>query len=54
LGNRLAEVMLDPQAAAQLMYATSPKEANQLLQLIARATSGLAISAPASANAQKQ
>jgi hypothetical protein len=54
LGNRLAEVMLDPQAAAQLMYATSPKEANQLLQLIARATSGLAISAPASANAHQQ
>lgn len=54
LGNRLAEVMLDPARAAELLTAATPQETNQLLNLLARSGSGLALSAPASANAQKQ
>lgn len=54
LSNRLAEVMLDPAQAAQLMTQATPQEMSQMLKLLSRSGSGLAISAPASANAQKQ
>lgn len=54
LGNRLAEVMLDPARAADLLTQATPQEANQLLNLLARTGSVMALSAPASANAQKQ
>lgn len=54
LSNRLAEVMLDPAQAAQLMTQATPRELNQLLRLAARAGSGLAIAAPPTANALQQ
>lgn len=54
LGNRLAEVMLDPAQAATLMTQATPQEMNQLLKLLTRTGSGLAISAPASANSLQQ
>jgi hypothetical protein len=54
LGNRLAEVMLDPAQAATLMLSATPRQQNQMLNLLTRSGSGLALSAPASANAQKQ
>lgn len=53
LGNRLAEVMLDPAAAAQLMRQATPAERNALMRLVSRGASGLSLSAPASANGQK-
>lgn len=54
LSSRLAEVMLDPGQAAQLMRQATPQQRNQILQLLQRAGSGLAISAPATANALQQ
>lgn len=54
LSARLAEVMLDPAQAAQLMMSASPAVQNELLRLAARAGSGVALSAPALANAKKQ
>jgi hypothetical protein len=51
ISNRLAEVMLDPGMAAELMRRATPAQRNQLLQLAAQGASGLAIAAPASANA---
>jgi hypothetical protein len=54
LGNRLAEVMLDPEEAATLMLSAGPAGQNALLQLLARSASGVAMSTPALANAQKQ
>lgn len=53
LSNRLAETMLDPAQAAQLMFAATPRAPNALLQLAGRGASGLALTAPAAANAQK-
>lgn len=54
LSNRLAEVMLDPAQASRLMTQATPQEMSQLLKLITRSASGLAIAAPASANAAQQ
>jgi hypothetical protein len=54
LANRLAEVMLDPAQAATLMLTGGPAAQNQMLNLLTRGGSGLALSAPAVANAQKQ
>lgn len=54
LSNRLAEVMLDPAQAAQLMLAGAPRQPNALLQLMQRGGSGLALTAPAAANARQQ
>lgn len=53
IGNRLAEVMLDPATAARLMQQATPAERNALLQLVQRSASGLTLAAPAAANAQK-
>lgn len=54
LAGRLAEVMLDPGQAAQLMTQATPRELNQLLRLAQRGTSGLAIAAPSTANRLQQ
>lgn len=54
LGNRLAEVMLDPEQAAQLMLTSGPAGQNALALMLRRTGSGLALSTPALANAQKQ
>ncbi len=54
LAERLAQAMLDPAEAARLMQMATPAQRNALLQLAQRSASGLAISAPATANAQKQ
>jgi hypothetical protein len=54
LSNRLAEVMLDPEQAAQLMLTAGPAGQNALLLLGQRLASGAALSAPALANAHKQ
>lgn len=54
LSNRLAQVMLDPGKAAQLMKQATPQQKNQILQLLQRTGSGLALSAPATANALQQ
>jgi hypothetical protein len=54
LANRLAEVMLDPAQAATMMLTGGPAAQNQMLNLLTRGGSGLALSAPAAANAQKQ
>jgi hypothetical protein len=53
LGNRLAEVMLDPAMAAELMTQASPRELNRMLQLLQRGASGAALAAPATANARQ-
>lgn len=52
LGNQLAEVMLDPQAAARLMQQATPAEQNAILRLLRRGGQGLALTAPSAANAQ--
>lgn len=52
LSNRLAEVMLDPAEAATLMLTAAPRAPNPLVNLLTRSGSGLALSAPAAANAQ--
>lgn len=52
LANRLAEVMLDPGQAAQLMLA-QPQGGNPLMQLLARPATGAALSLLGIANAQK-
>lgn len=52
LANRLAEVMLDPAEAALLMLRAQPRPASPATNALLRAGSGLAISAPATANAQ--
>lgn len=54
LSNRLAQVMLDPAEASRLMTQATPRELNQLLRLSLRTGSGLAIAAPAAANATQQ
>jgi hypothetical protein len=54
IGTRLAEVMLDPGQAAELMKRATPKQQNAIMQLVSRGASGLAIAAPASANALQQ
>lgn len=54
LTNRLAQVMLDPGQAAMLMEMATPAQRNALLAIAQRAASGLAIAAPASANAAKE
>lgn len=54
LTNRLAQVMLDPGQAARLMEMATPAQRNALLALVQRGASGLAIAAPATANATKQ
>ena len=54
IGARLAEVMLDPGQAAELMKRATPKQQNAILQLVSRGASGLAISSPSSANSLKQ
>lgn len=57
LSSRLAQIMLDPAQAAALMRNATPAELNQLQQLLLRAAqaggSGLALAAPATANAGK-
>lgn len=53
LSNRLAEVMLDPAMASQLMFSATPRQQSQLLRLAQRGGSGLALTAPAATNAQK-
>jgi hypothetical protein len=53
LSNRLAEIMLDPKSAAELMKNATPAEKSALLQLVQRTGSGAAITAPAIANSQK-
>lgn len=54
IGNRLAEVMLDPAEAANLMLAAGPAGQRALGLLAQRAGSGLLMSTPALANSQKQ
>lgn len=54
LNRRLAEVMLDPAQASRLMTQATPRELNQLLRLVQRGSSALAISAPAAAHAFEQ
>lgn len=54
LSTRLAETMLDPAQAATLMLSVGPAGQNELLRLFTRGASGLAMSTPALANAQKQ
>lgn len=54
LSGRLAEVMLDPAQAAQLMTQATPRELNELLRLAQRGGSGLAIAAPSTANRLQQ
>jgi hypothetical protein len=54
LGNRLAEVMLDPAQAAELMLTAGPAGQNALLRLLNRSASGVALSTPALANAHQQ
>lgn len=53
LGNRLAEVMLDPEQAATLMLSAGPAGRNALALMLQRGGSGLALSAPSLTNAQK-
>lgn len=53
LSNRLAEVMLDPAQAAELMLSAGPAGQNALMLMLQRAGSGAAMSTPALANAQK-
>jgi hypothetical protein len=53
LGNRLAEVMLDPEQAATLMLSSGPAGQNALALLLQRAAAGGAMSLPALVNAQK-
>jgi hypothetical protein len=54
LGNRLAEVMLDPAQASQLMLTAGPTGVNPLAQLLIRSGSGLGASVPALTNSHKQ
>lgn len=54
LGERLAQAMLDPAQAAQLMQAATPAQRSALLEYARRGASGLAIAAPSTANAAKQ
>jgi hypothetical protein len=54
IANRLAEVMLDPAQAAELMRRATPAQRNALAKLGRQIPQGLLISAPATANAQKQ
>jgi hypothetical protein len=53
LANRLAEVTLDPAMAAELMTQMTPRDLNRMLMLAQRGASGVALSAPGAANAQK-
>jgi hypothetical protein len=53
LSTRLGEIMLDPKSAAELMRRATPQLQNAIAQLLQRSGSGLALSAPAIANAQK-
>lgn len=53
LSSRLAEVMLDPEQAAQLMLTAGPAGQNALALMLTRAGSGAAMSTPALANAHK-
>lgn len=55
LRNRLAEVLLDPAQAAELLTAAgTARVPNALLPILQRAATGSALAFPASANAQKQ
>jgi hypothetical protein len=54
LRNRLAEVLLDPARAADLLATAGPQAQNALLPYLQRGASGAALAFPASANAQKQ
>jgi len=54
LSNKLAEVMLNPGRAADLMKNATPAERSAILELLGQGTQGLLTSAPASANALKQ
>lgn len=54
LGNRMAEIMLDPAAAANAMAGASRPSSNLMLRLMERPALGMALSAPALTNAQKQ
>lgn len=54
LGERLAQAMLDPAQAAQLMQVATPAQRSALLEYAKRGASGLAIAAPSTANAAKQ
>jgi hypothetical protein len=51
ISNRLAEVMLDPGTAAELMKRATPAQRSQLLQIASQAAQGTALAAPASAYA---
>lgn len=53
ISNRLAEVMLDPAQAALLMRTATPAQRNALAEALRLSGSGVALSLPASANAQK-
>lgn len=48
LGNRLAEIMLDPKAAAVLMKQAAPEEQNAILKLLQSSASGAVLAANAS------
>jgi sarcosine oxidase delta subunit len=50
LANRLAEVMLDPQQAAQLMLLGAPRQPNAMVNMLTRSGSGAMLAAPAAAN----
>lgn len=53
LSEMLAEIMLDPGKAAQVMAAATPAQRTALQQMLERSASGLLLSLPASANAQQ-
>jgi hypothetical protein len=54
ISNELAEVMLDPARAAQLMRSATPAQRNALAQILQRSASGLMLSAPSATNALQQ
>ena len=54
IGNRLAQIMLDPAQAATLMRRATPAQKSQIVNLLQQGASGAALSAPAVANSLKQ
>lgn len=54
LTERLAQVMMDPAQAAEVMAKATPAQRNQLIELLQRAASGAALSAPSASHALQQ
>jgi len=53
LSNRLAEVLLDPAQAAEMLTLVTQQAPNRIAELLSRSASGAMLSTPAIANAQK-